>query len=366
MKYVPARHYTPANRKTIDLVVIHTAECGESANAAENLQSWTAGPNASQASWHYAVDSDSVTQSVLEKDISWHAGPANGFSIGVEHAGKAGQTTAEWDDDFSKATLAMSSKLVADICLRYGIPARRLSAEDLARGERRGICGHVDVTKGMKSGSHWDPGPNFPWDAYLAKVREEMLALTETRPAPEVFVPPPPIMNAKPGEPGPNFDTFAEMELDVIRGGKHFAETWLVAPIYFAPVSIGQARDTAAKLGCELPTPALVDAIWRAADLKIDASKMTRSHDGTLAQMDSWEVHENQALRIAAAVGDRSLGVDFKVLAGTHKDVVVQDGRIGLYGWHRANGTVIQPFFAGHALAWRDYSQGLRLVRRKA
>lgn len=57
--------------------------------------------------------------------------------------------------------------------------------------------------------------------------------------------------------------------------------------------------------------------------------------------------------------------------AGCYKDVVQsQPGglsvRLGLYGWHRADGRVIQSPYWLHALAWADYSQGARLVRRLA
>ncbi len=91
-----------------------------------------------------------------------------------------------------------------------------------------------------------------------------------------------------------------------------------------------------------------------------------RDHDGTPATMNSPETHAAQALKLAALVGDRDLGDDFKLLAGAYKDVVKLNGKVGLYGWQTASGACLQPFFGGHALAWKDYSQGLRLVRRKA
>jgi len=172
MKFIQAKHFTPASRLAIDLIVIHTAECGESSNAAENLQSWTAGPTASQASWHYAVDNDSITQSVREQDVAWHAGPVNDYSIGIEHAGYAAQTPEQWQDTYSVAMLERSAELVASLCQQYGIPIVRLTAEDLKTRSNRGICGHVDVTNGLQGGKgHHDPGPSFPWDWYLARVR---------------------------------------------------------------------------------------------------------------------------------------------------------------------------------------------------
>ena len=72
-----------------------------------------------------------------------------------------------------------------------------------------------------------------------------------------------------------------------------------------------------------------------------------------------------QAADHQSKVDAQIAGRTFRLLAGTNKDVAHgPDGRIGLYGWHRLDGTPIQPFFAGHALSWKDYSQGLRLVRR--
>lgn len=133
---------------------------------------------------------------------------------------------------------------------------------------------------------------------------------------------------------------------------------WFVSPVYVAPVGIGEAQHISETYGCELPTPDLVDQIWAAADLKL--MPLPRKHNGTVAEMASDAVYADQAARIY----EQYQGKDFRLLAGTHKDIVQSNGRVGLYGWHQLNGKVIQPFFGGHALAWKDYSQGLRLVRR--
>jgi N-acetyl-anhydromuramyl-L-alanine amidase AmpD len=342
MKLVPAKSFTPAARTAVDLVVIHTAEAHERPQTAENVAAWFAGPQAPRASAHYTVDSDSVVQSVLEKDVAWHAGPANGYSIGIEHAGFAAQTPAEWADAYSVAMLERSAQLVAEICKRYGIPVRRVSAEDLKAGgeRRRGICGHIDVTNGLTGGrGHWDPGPSFPWQSYLARVAE----LAGQRAPQEADADPPPAW------------------VEVISNGVR----WAVAPRYVAPVGIGEAVTLALREGCELPTPDLVDAVWRAADLRI-APIVRNVANGLLADwgassMASAATIADQAKRIDAAIGDRP----FRLLAGSHKDVVrTSDGRIGLYGWHTLAGAPLQRFFGGHALSWKDYSQGLRLCRR--
>ncbi len=356
MKFIQAKHYSVANRGLSDvtMVTIHTAECGEGPKADENVGAYFAGAQAPQASAHYMTDADSTTQFVLEKDVAWHAGPVNGYSIGIEQAGTAAQTPEQWADAYSLAMLQRTAELTADICTRYSIPVVRLTADDLKAGKRHGITGHVDVTNGLQGGKgHWDPGPNFPWDDFLARVRAAMGASPIEKPPTSPVVAP---------------ALVAEVELHDFVEVVHAGVIWLVCPVYVAPIGIGQAKDLAAKFGCELPSPELVDAIWKQADLKIDGNKMVFSaadgNDFTMRTMNAPETHALTAEKLGALV--TAYGKPYKLLAGAFKDVVMSGGRPGLYGWHQANGKVIQPFYAGHALSWADYSQALRLVRRKA
>jgi N-acetyl-anhydromuramyl-L-alanine amidase AmpD len=167
-----AKNYTKAHRKVGDVlwVVIHTAETSEVLNAAENLAAWAAGSQAPRASWHFAVDLNSITQSVREHDVAWHAPGANARGIGVECAGRAGQVASQWDDLYSRGMLARAAALVAGICLRWDLPIQRLGPAHLLAGTP-GICGHYDVTKAFKKSSHVDPGKYFPWDGFLDEVQ---------------------------------------------------------------------------------------------------------------------------------------------------------------------------------------------------
>ena len=173
--FVESKGLSRMGRHVVRVVVIQTMECQELKGRARWCAEWFAGRYAPQypapqASAHFMVDADEVVQGVRESDMAWHAGSANPFSIGVEHAGYAGQNAQQWDDDYSRAVLDRSARLVAGICSRWGIPIVRLGAGELVQGQR-GITGHVDCTNAFSKGQgHTDPGPSFPWVPYLKLV----------------------------------------------------------------------------------------------------------------------------------------------------------------------------------------------------
>jgi N-acetyl-anhydromuramyl-L-alanine amidase AmpD len=178
----PTPNVTAAVKRQIRAIVIHTAECGETAGAAESLAEWDRGANRPRASWHFAVDSNSITQSVDVQNVAWHANAVNAQTIGIEHAGAAAQSEQAWADTYSRAMLEKSAQLVAVLCERYAIPVARPALADIAVDWRstgilpKGIVGHWDITRACKSGTHIDPGPNFPWAWYLNRIRELALA----------------------------------------------------------------------------------------------------------------------------------------------------------------------------------------------
>lgn len=146
---------------------------------------------------------------------------------------------------------------------------------------------------------------------------------------------------------------------------------WLVAPDYIGPVSAGQAEAMAKAAGGELPSPALVDAIWRQADFKIVPPVRAQN-------IVSAAVFADQKARIQNLIGDKP----FTLLGGTYKDIVQLGGKPQLYGWHVEDGKSVagvplhSPFTPGpgkiiqgpsggaHNTSFIDYSQGVRLVRR--
>lgn len=165
---------------------------------------------------------------------------------------------------------------------------------------------------------------------------------------------------------------WARVELDGV--------VWEVFPTYIGCVGIGEAYEMAKSVGLELPTPALVDATWRQADLVLPP--ITRRHNGTHEQMASPEVyrdHKNNVQRIFDAHPNAET---FTLAAGAYKDVVMIDGKPGIYGWHvdtdaakwkgirlydpetPGRGRIIQEATTIHSLIHGDYSQALRCCRR--
>ncbi len=178
LPFVQAKHadlHFPGKGGARRLIVIHTMENPEKPYQAENVALWFAGRTqavAPVASAHFCIDEDSIVQCVRETDDAWHAGPVNGFSIGLEHAGYANQNEGQWDDPQSRAILWRSAKLASTLCKRYNIPVEHVTQASLKDGTAHGFCGHVDVTTALTKGrGHTDPGPNFPWTHFLELVK---------------------------------------------------------------------------------------------------------------------------------------------------------------------------------------------------
>jgi len=190
--FLQARHFRPGPRARVDLVVIHSAEIGESFQGAEALMK-VAASQERVASWHYAVDADSITQSVREEDIAFHAPGANNNGVGIELTGRASQSAANWDDDFSRRMLELAAGLTSSICSRWSIPVQFIDAAGLLAGQR-GITTHRMVSQAFKKSTHTDPGPNFPMGRFL-----ELVLSGATSPEPEPApTPKPPATAARP------------------------------------------------------------------------------------------------------------------------------------------------------------------------
>jgi N-acetyl-anhydromuramyl-L-alanine amidase AmpD len=170
--FVAARWFTPVSADTprrVRVLVVHDMEYSETDRAAEDVAHYFA-TTETKASAHICVDNDSIVQCVRDRDVAWAAPGCNSDGIHVELAGYGAQTVEQWDDGYSRALLNNAAHAVAQYCVKYSLPVRRLTNAELQSGAK-GIVGHVQVSEVYRRSDHTDPGPNFPWVAFLAQVQ---------------------------------------------------------------------------------------------------------------------------------------------------------------------------------------------------
>ncbi|MDY7226197.1 N-acetylmuramoyl-L-alanine amidase [Hyalangium rubrum] len=147
----------------ISMIIIHTCEGSYS-----SCWSWLAN-SASGVSAHYVVNEtgSEISQLVGEANRGWHIGASydcslngskdcglngvsvNNFSVGIEHAGFASQTS------FPTGQIDASARLSCDISRDRGI--LRDSYHIVAHGR-------------LQPATRTDPGPNWPWSTYISKI----------------------------------------------------------------------------------------------------------------------------------------------------------------------------------------------------
>src|SRR5688500_1808320 len=147
------------------MIVIHTCE-GNYAGC----WSWLVNP-ASHVSAHYVVNEDGseISQLVEEPKRAWHIAAtydctlnanhdcgrngqqSNHFTIGIEHAGFASQTS------WSTSQIDASARLVCDITRDRGIPRDQL---------------HIVAHGQLQPYNRTDPGAGWPWADYLRRIEQ--------------------------------------------------------------------------------------------------------------------------------------------------------------------------------------------------
>ncbi|QWZ06329.1 N-acetylmuramoyl-L-alanine amidase [Nocardioides panacis] len=143
----------PNDGLSIDYIVIHDTEA-----------SWQTSldlvNDPTYLAWHYTIRSSDgqVAQHVNPKNVGFQAGNwyINMHSIGIEHEGFAA-TGASW---YTESMYRSSATLVQYLSREYGVPL-----------DRAHVIGHDQVpgtTKATIPGMHWDPGPFWDWEHYMA------------------------------------------------------------------------------------------------------------------------------------------------------------------------------------------------------
>lgn len=156
-------------------IVVHDMEANETDRTAEaTAQYFHTGAGGRSVSSHYTADNNSVVQCVLLQDVAWTVGNRAGNYRGInwEFSGFARQTRAEWLDPFGIAMFNQAAPIIRSDAARFGIPLQRRTIEEL-RARVPGVTSHNDLRLAFGVTDHTDPGPNFPWDVFLAIINGE-------------------------------------------------------------------------------------------------------------------------------------------------------------------------------------------------
>lgn len=158
------------------VIIMHTTEGSEGRTSAEAGAVYDATRD-DGTSTHFFVDQDSTIQCVYTFDEA-HAARSHGNDVGiqVEVCGRAGQTSAQWADEASTGAIEQAAILCVAIREKYGksrFPLVNLTPAQLRAGAH-GFAEHLDATKAWPedSGTHSDPGPNFPWTKLFNRIAE--------------------------------------------------------------------------------------------------------------------------------------------------------------------------------------------------
>jgi hypothetical protein len=159
-EWIPSPNHRP-RRQTINTLVMHTT-AGSLQATLDTFENPT-----SRVSAHYVVArTGRVIQMVSENQVAYHAGVVsvgpdsrfyhtnpNQYSIGIEMENPYVIQSAA---DFPAAQKAAAFALAKDIVRRNNIPI-----------DREHIVGHSEIDPAQRL----DPGPGFPWDAFIAYIK---------------------------------------------------------------------------------------------------------------------------------------------------------------------------------------------------
>ena len=176
LKFVQAKSYAKGRPDGPPLwIVVHDMEASETRTRAENTAQYFATlPDGRSVSSHYCADNDSVVQCVKLGDTAFTVGNRKGNYRGInwEFSGFASQTREQWLDPFGVAMFAQAAPYIIKDAAEYGIPLVRRTIPEL-QAMKPGVTSHNDLGKAFGGTTHTDPGPNFPWDYFMALLTDD-------------------------------------------------------------------------------------------------------------------------------------------------------------------------------------------------
>lgn len=163
--WIPSPNWSNRN-SPVRLIVLHTAQ---GARTFQSLGSFFSN-SSSGVSSHTGIDDTlgTIGEYVKRPNKAWTQAAANPYSIATELCAFAEWNSQEWQRHPNM--LENASQWIAEEAAYFGIPIRRLTAQQAQDGKTKGVCQHVDL--GSAGGNHWDCGPNFPMDSVLSRANQ--------------------------------------------------------------------------------------------------------------------------------------------------------------------------------------------------
>jgi hypothetical protein len=155
---------------TVLWITIHTAEGPTDefpsrpdldAGSADDLLRFFKGKT--DRSCHAICDDDKILDNLVPYErAAWTLRNGNNYSDNLEMCGLASWTRIQWlahDGMLRNAATWIVRRLKA-----RQIAPRRLTVQQVGARSARGYIDHNTYTQATHDGTHWDVGPNFPWD----------------------------------------------------------------------------------------------------------------------------------------------------------------------------------------------------------
>lgn len=178
-------------------------------------------------------------------------------------------------------------------------------------------------------------------------------------------------------------NNFSEIKVIEKISGKNYELKYYVLPDYFSigndtnyfyiPMTPILAQKIADLFDCILPTRKIVNQIYLSSIIKYYPQPIAPSPEMVTIKVfakhnDSIKIQKNNFF------ANIPLGA---LSSGHKKDVIISNliytnlkqnvpKPVVIYGWHKKDGTPIQPAYNGHTELYADYSHGIRLVKKKA
>lgn len=165
----PVRNHSSRQGRPILLVSVHSTASGRLIpweDEETGTLRWFDNP-ASDASAHVVIPRtvEEVWRCVDDEQASWTIEGLNPISLNLEFVHRLPGSPDE-EERVTESQLVRGAWQVAQWCRRYELLPERTDIDGM------GIVGHGDIPPEFNTGRHWDPGPFFDWDTFIALVKQ--------------------------------------------------------------------------------------------------------------------------------------------------------------------------------------------------